>query len=173
MKKRTIAIVAVSIVAVVLLGFVAVHAISDAFKSLMDFPGFTSKNWANMDLSVTPIDHGTYWETEDGCFSYQDDTEPGKGTLGDDLPCATLRVDGQEHKLAVYFSSDSRSVSFYDQAEWLYFRDENRSHQLSTIETWEAVEWTETDTQVIINLRVVQTTHFAEGQIIRLIHNKK
>ena len=40
------------------------------------------------------------------------------------------------------------------------------------IEVWEATDWEETDTQIIIELTVVETTYFEEGRVFKLIHNK-
>ena len=157
MKKK---IAIIGIVSIICVGFIIGWATFTLWA-------LKPKNWASLELSVDPSSPGTYWETEGGYFSYKNHENPGMGTLADDPTVGVLCIDERSLEVELYFSSEDRTL-------WLYpHKDLPISAIVEHLEVWEAVDWSETDAQIIVDMKVIETTYFEEGQIIKLIHNKE
>ena len=161
MTKKKMLVTAAIATAIVLVFLLFVFV----FKTVLIFILSRPHNWAAVDVSVDPLAPGTLWATEDGAFSYTTTSEPRTGTLADPPILGTLRTAEQSIEVSLYFSSEDRTLWLYPEKEEPYVASEH-------IEVWEATDWEETDTQIIIELTVVETTYFEEGRVFKLIHNK-
>lgn len=134
------------------------------------------------DVSVSVTAKGTHWETDDGVLSFQNGvvdrirqhlTSSGKTVKVNIGHGATGTLTAGDEKIPV-------SVELSDEGPYLHiFLDDGFEPALITgtetvvqLEKWEAIDATETETQVIITFKAIETTYFEVGQEFNLVHNK-
>lgn len=132
--------------------------------------------WA--DLPATPTSYGSEWHSEDGSLSfgtfekydsYEQTFADGhvvKGS-GGDITKGFITIDGKT--IPVYVGVD------YDRTMVILLNDKPYlpTESYEKLEIWKAVDYEETDTNIIIFFEVEKTTYFQEGQEIKLIYNRK
>lgn len=131
-------------------------------------------NWGIFDISVGLGSIGSYWETQDGVLAFQTETEfvvettvdsyGNKFEIGGYDTTGTLQTFSGEIPITVYVSAEAPEIYIY--------LDIEPSSGEKHIEIWEGIDAVETDTQIIIELKVKETTYFEVGQRFRLVHNK-
>lgn len=164
MKKRTI-------ILYVSLGIIMLPIVVFAFIVFNRF-----HNWGSFRSTVQPMDKGTYWETEDGnlvfetgyeMFSYYDPQTEVNVLYGHETT-GTLSNNEQELDICISFSPESPEM-------FIYICHDNGPipHvDCELIESWKAIDYKETDRQIVYEMEVTETTYFRIGEVVNLIYKK-
>ena len=127
--------------------------------------------------SVNPITYESEWFSEDGMLSFG--TFERNGTFEQTMPDGRVMTVLGADSPKGFISVGTEKIPIYitlghDGSLWILLDDKPYvpNQKYETLEKWEAIKYKETETEVVITLRVKETTYFTEGQKVKLIHKK-
>lgn len=133
-----------------------------AVGNFLFFYSIRQVNWWGKP-SVSPCTARTEWYSEEGNLSF---STFEKFSPAEYFTQGILMVEEEDIPIYINLGHDG---SFY-----ILLNDKpffpNETYK--TLEKWEGIDYKETETEVVITLRVKETTYFTEGQKVKLIHKK-